>query len=118
MLKQYFHLENTLIVKDLILTVLAPSICFQLFQDFCAGLMTCLLAGIEQVNTPLGYTFLTFRIFVTSYVEFQVDPNLPSQKQPKLLAWVSEIDDIKWTLIEITSQTKVLIGNLAVCKGI
>ena len=42
MLKQYFHLENTLIVKDLILTVLAPSIYFQLFQDFCAGLMTCL----------------------------------------------------------------------------
>ena len=42
MLKQYFHLENTLIVKDLILTDLAPSIYFQLFQDFCAGSMTCL----------------------------------------------------------------------------
>ena len=47
MLKQYFHLENTLIVKDLILTDLAPSIYFQLFQDFCAGSMTCLIVKLH-----------------------------------------------------------------------
>ena len=40
------------------MTILAPSTYFQLFQDFCAGLMTCLVRrGVTLISTMVKCRF-------------------------------------------------------------
>ena len=55
---------------------------------------------------------------VTSYVDFQEQVGMSHRIEPKLFVWVSNINDMKWTLIQVNSPSKIQAGNLVVLKGV
>ena len=55
------------------------------------------------------------KILVTSYIEFYSTTDF--NVNDKLFAWLSNTDEIDWTVLEVKHPPNLHVGNLVLFKG-